>query len=291
MKMTVQADRTLIRASRKSTRHVLVSFTAPEPARVSARAPVNISLVIDRSGSMGGRKIELARAGVVQALGMIRPTDRFSVVSYDNEIDVLVPSTFATPEAVRNATAQVEGLAARGETDLGGGWLTGCEQVATHLSPGQIGQCLLLSDGLANHGITDRDELARQAAQLRQRGVTTSTFGIGTDFDERLLEAMTIAGAGHFYNIETPVQIPDCLTSELGETLETVARDVAIAVRVPDGVELEALNRFPLERGSDGLISLADRRPRVAAGGRAGIAARFSSDAAGHDDERGVRRA
>ncbi len=94
MKLNVQTDRTLIRTTSRSTRYVLLSFTAPEPRQATSRTPVNIALVIDRSGSMDGRKIELARTAVVQALQMLRSTDRFSVISYDHEVEV-VPSVNA----------------------------------------------------------------------------------------------------------------------------------------------------------------------------------------------------
>jgi Ca-activated chloride channel family protein len=131
--MHVQTDRTLVRAGGNSRRYVLLSFTAPEAPRASTREPVSVSFVIDRSGSMGGSKIQLAREAVVQALHMLKPTDRFSVISYDHEVDVVVPSTLATSEAVRNAIAQVLTLQARGSTALGGGWLKGCEELARHL--------------------------------------------------------------------------------------------------------------------------------------------------------------
>jgi Ca-activated chloride channel family protein len=239
-------DRTLIRQRGSSIRYVLLSFAAPEAARASVREPVNVAFVIDRSGSMDGSKIALARDAIVQALAMLRPTGRFAVVSYDNEIDVLVPSTLATREAIGNAIEQVRLLQARGSTDLGGGWLRGCEEIARHQKNGQVARSILLSDGLANHGITDLEELARNAGRLRARGITTSTIGLGADFDERMLEGLSTAGAGHFYYVETPVQIPDCLTSELGEALEIVARDVAVTIQTTDGVAVETLNRFPV---------------------------------------------
>jgi Ca-activated chloride channel homolog len=251
MTLTVLTDRSLVRAAGASVRHVLVSFTAPDAVRAASRPPVNVSLVIDRSGSMGGQKIDLARQAVVQALRTLRSTDRFSVVSYDQEVDVLVPSTPASAEALKNAIDRVGALQARGSTDLGGGWLKGCEQIAEHLDRDQVGRCLLLTDGLANHGIVDHGELTRHADALRQRGVSTSTFGVGADFDEQLLEAMSRAGGGHFYYVETAVQIPDYLTSELGEALEVVARDVAVSVRPAAGMTVETLNRFRASREPD----------------------------------------
>lgn len=252
MSLNVQTDRTLIRADGRSTRYVLVSFEAPASPNATARPPIDVSFVVDRSGSMGGSKIELARKAVVQALHMLRPSDRFSIVIYDHDIEVLVPSTPADGEALRNAIAQVERVQARGNTNLGGGWLTGCEELARHAQPGRIARCLLLSDGLANTGITDRAELARHAEELRARGVTTSTIGLGAGFDERLMEGMSRAGGGHSYFVETPVQIGDCLTGELGETLEIVARDVAVIAQAPTGVSVDTLNSFRVQPESGG---------------------------------------
>jgi Ca-activated chloride channel family protein len=97
--------------------------------------PVNVALVIDRSGSMGGQKIRLARDAATQAIRMLRQEDRFSVVVYDDIADVLVASTQATAEAREEAIRRIEGVESRGSTDLGSGWLKGCEQVAEHLRP------------------------------------------------------------------------------------------------------------------------------------------------------------
>jgi len=264
MNLTVQTDRNLVRAAGNSLRHVLLSFTAPEPTRGASRPAVNLAFVIDRSGSMGGRKIELARAAVTQALRMLRDSDRFSVVSYDNEIDVVGPSTQASAEAVRNAIRQVETIQARGNTDLAGGWLKGCEQIAEHLKAEETGRCLLLSDGLANQGITDRDELARHAEALGGRGIRTSCLGIGDDYDERLLSGISSSSGGHFYHIETAVQMPDILTSEIGEALEVVARDVIVAVRPPAGVSVTTLNSYRVRPPAGGsfVVQLGDLTAR-----------------------------
>jgi Ca-activated chloride channel family protein len=244
MILTVRPDRSLIRAAGKSMRYVLVSFTAPEVPRKANRRSVNVAMVLDRSGSMGGDKIRLAREAVKQGLQLLRAEDRFALVAYDNDIDLVVESVPASAEAKRNALEKLSRIDARGTTNLGGGWLRGCEQVASHLDPASIARALLLTDGLANEGITDHDELVGHAAELKARGVATSTFGVGHDFDERLLQRMADAGGGHFYFIQTAQQIPDLLTSELGETLEVVARSAGLALKLPAGVDAAPLTRL-----------------------------------------------
>jgi Ca-activated chloride channel family protein len=257
--MNIRSDRTLIRAAGRSRRYLLISFTAPVAPARDGRTPINVAFVLDRSGSMGGEKIVLVREAVLKALAMLRPEDRFSLVVYDDRIDVVVGSTPASPEARRNAERQLARIDARGSTDLGGGWLTGCEQAASYLSESSMGRCLLLTDGLANHGITDHDELIRHAGELLKRRIATSTFGVGADFDERLLQGMATAGGGHSYYIERNVQILDYLTSELGEALEVVARDAALEVVLPSSVQAAPLTRYAHERtGNSVRVDLGD---------------------------------
>jgi Ca-activated chloride channel family protein len=245
MTLAIQTDRTLIRAAASSTRYVLASITAPRAPARATRLPVNIGIVLDRSGSMASeQKFGLAREAVEQSLQMLRPEDRFSLVVYDDRVDVLMPSSLATPKSKRRALAALHTVSPRGSTDLGAGWLRACEQIAEFLSEEAVSRCLLLTDGLANQGITDRDELARHAGELRQRGVSTSTFGVGADFDERLLRDMAHEGGGNFYFIEGASQIPGMLTGELGEALEVTLRNASLVVTLPSGATAESLNRF-----------------------------------------------
>jgi Ca-activated chloride channel family protein len=245
MSFVVETDRSLIRAASRSRRYVLVRVTAPAAPPRDSRLQANIALVLDRSGSMDDeRKFTLARTAVEQALRLLRPEDRFSLVVYDTEVDVLARSTRATPEATRRALHALESVGPRGGTDLGAGWLRGCEQVAEFLDGEAVSRCLLLTDGLANRGITDRGVLAVHAGELRLRGVATSTFGVGADFDERLLRDMAHEGGGNFYFIEGPSQIPEILTGELGEALEVTIRNAALELVLPNGVDAEPLSRF-----------------------------------------------
>ncbi|MBA3660062.1 MAG: VWA domain-containing protein, partial [Gemmatimonadales bacterium] len=120
MSLQILSDRSLIRAGARSTRYVKVSFTAPEAPRTGGRRPVTVALVLDRSGSMSGEKIRLARTAAQSALTLLEADDRFAVVVYDEEIDLLVESSPASPVARRRAAKALDATAARGSTDLCG---------------------------------------------------------------------------------------------------------------------------------------------------------------------------
>lgn len=260
-RLTARADRRLIRANHRSQRFVLVELTAPLADRQDdrKRPPVNLAFVIDRSGSMSGEKIHLAKRAVEDALARLDDQDRFSVIAYDDVVEVVVESTAASAEARRNAVDRLRSVDARGSTDLGAGWLQGCDQVARHLDAEGVNRVLLLTDGLANRGITDPDELTRHATELRSRGVATSTFGLGADFDEQLLESMATAGGGTFYYIAHAAQIADHISSEVGETLDVVARGAELEVLAGEGIGVETISPHPLtSRGTRSIVALGD---------------------------------
>lgn len=240
--VALRTDGTLVRPSGQTVRHVLLTVQAPlSTAGRRERQAVDVAFVIDRSGSMSGSKIQLAREAVVQGLSMLAPSDRFTIVAYDDAVQVVMP---LGAWSISEATQAVRAVDASGSTNLSGGWLTACMQLAEAPDARALRKCLLMSDGQANAGIVDAGQLGVHAAALRERGICTSTFGIGHDFDEELMTRMAREGGGQAYYIEHAAQTSGLLTSELGETLDVVARDVVLHLRLPDRATLEVLSDF-----------------------------------------------
>ena len=253
--MTLHTDRLLVPAT-PCTRTLVARLRAPHASQRQPRPALDVALVLDRSGSMAGFKLALARSAAQRALQLLRPDDRFALVVYDDRADVLIEMTSATPEAIRKATERLGDVEARGSTDLCAGWQHGCAQVIDRLAPERLGRCLLLTDGLANTGLVEHDPIVELANAWQARGVVTSTFGVGADFDEDLLQRVAHTAHGHFYFIESARQIGDVLASELGESLEIVARDVRLAVRLPRGSAMDVLSDHQAGSSADGTLTI-----------------------------------
>ncbi|MFL0758827.1 MAG: VWA domain-containing protein [Prochlorococcus sp.] len=218
---------------------LLVTITSPPPpedVQSKQRPPLNLALVIDRSGSMSGAKLSNARKAACFLAGELTARDRLAIVSFDDEIRVVVPS-----QPVRDPQpfiAAINTITSGGCTALFDGWLAGAMQVAEHLNPAALNRVLLLSDGQANEGLTDQDEIAEKVAGLGQRGVSTSAFGLGLDFDEDLMAAIATAGDGTLAHIESPQQLEDLYASELEGLATTIGRRVSLGIRAKHGAEV-----------------------------------------------------
>lgn len=216
------------------------------------RVPLNLSLVLDRSGSMAGEKLAAAREAAALAVRRLRPEDVVSVVAYDDEVTTVAPP--ATGAEQGTLPAQLLAIPAGGMTNLSGGWLRGHELVAEArraaaadgAGEGGMHRILLLTDGCANVGITDPALLVGLCQKARLAGITTTTIGFGADYDEHLLRAMADAGGGGAYYIERPDQAPGVFEEELAGLLSLAAQNVTVEVRPSAAVQLVAVHhRYP----------------------------------------------
>ena len=238
--------RPAVAADGATTLDLLITVSSPEPPAVSTkqRPGLNLALVIDRSGSMAGSKLSHSRKAARFLAGELTQRDRLAIVTFDDEVNVLVPS-----QPVRDPLlfiSAINTIYAGGCTALFDGWLAGATQVANQLDPQGINRVLLLSDGQANEGLTDAGAIAAKVEGLTQRGISTSAFGLGSGFDEDLMGAIAAAGDGTLAQIESPKQLADLYASELQGLASTVGRKVSLGIRAKHGAELvDVLNDLP----------------------------------------------
>ncbi len=233
-----------------------------DAAQHDGQVPLNLSLVLDRSGSMSGEKIRYAREAAAFLVRRLRPADVVSVVAFDNEVATVAEP--ATGEGQTGLPAEIERIEVGGSTNLSGGWLRGRELVSrrqavttgtAQSSQSAVKRVILLTDGQANIGITDPSRLRGLCGRALEDGVTTSTVGFGGDYDEELLRGMAEAGGGHSYYIENPDQAPGVFEEEIEGLLSLAAQNIEVRVRPEEFVELVNVhNDYPSHGGPEGIV-------------------------------------
>jgi Ca-activated chloride channel family protein len=245
--------RAAVSSEKPGTLDVLIRVTAPEPAVKPQRPRLNLSLVIDRSGSMDGEKIAFARQAACFAVEQLAPQDRVSVVVFDDEVQALVPSTLVeNRQALLKAIA---GVVPGGSTALHEAWRQGGLQVSHHLDPECLNRVIVLSDGLANVGETNPDVIATDVHKLAALGVSTTTMGVGDDYAEDLMAAMAKSGDGNYYYIQSASQLPGFFASELQGLMALAGHTVSLGLVGQNGaIVQDVLN--DLEKTSTGRYKL-----------------------------------
>ena len=209
--------------------HVLVRLQST-PDAGGARTPLNLALVIDHSGSMGDGKLEEAKRCAIDLVGRMADDDQVAVVIYDSNVHALLPLT-----PVRAArlllTALLGDVHLGSSTALHDGWLRSAELLAPHAGRNVVNHVVLLTDGQANRGLTEVDAICYQVGALAAAGVTTTTVGLGADFNEQLLTAMATAGRGRAHYGERAIDLAETFESEIGLMTHLQWRDVRLSLR------------------------------------------------------------
>lgn len=251
IKPHVDPDKPYINAGRDETVYVVVKLDIPELQRSPHNRPdLNLAMVIDRSGSMEERgKMTYAREAANTVVDKLSYNDFLAVVDYDDIISVLWPSSRV--ESKRAIKSRISELYPRGSTNLTGGMMRGVDEVLRSFQRRGINRVLLLSDGLANQGITSPHQIKRLVRDARHKGITISTMGLGLDYNEDLMQMIAEHAGGRYYFIENPRQMHAIFEQEMGTMFATVGKGARARVRLSRDVRDCEVFGYVHERNGD----------------------------------------
>lgn len=261
IKAQLELDQIAAPAEQIVERHLVITVETPDtvPAEeqvdtASGREPLHFVAVLDTSASMLGNKIHAAKEAVRQAMHRLVDGDVFSLVTFATDVRCLLEARRVDAGFRRVVESGLQEIWTEGNTALCGGLELGVQKVLAHLEKTNL--VLLLSDGQANVGETDVEAVGRRAMDARSKGVTVSTLGVGSDYNEAMMAEIAIEGGGRFYHIAKASQIAAYLTGELGEIVSLAARNATLTLNLPVGTGVQPLSAaYPVQGHA---ISLGD---------------------------------
>ncbi len=226
--VTTETDRPVALAGQTQTVYLRIGLTGCGAEVFKERAPVNVAIVIDKSGSMSGEKMEKAKEAAILALYRLKSSDIVSVVLYDSDVEVLVPATKMTKR--NDIIRKIRQVRAGGSTALYAGVQNGADELRKFLSKNRVNRIVLLSDGLANVGPESPSALGQLGANLADEGISVTTIGLGLGYNEDLMSQLAYRSDGGHYFAEDADELAGVFDQEFGRALSVVAQQVRIEV-------------------------------------------------------------
>ncbi len=233
VRLTPAMAKPFLLAGKKQTTFLKIGLS-PFIMSDAKRVPVNVAIVLDRSGSMSGRKIRRAKEAAIMAVDRLHPDDIISVVAYNHVVEVLVPAT-----KVRDRETIVRGinrLYAGGSTALFAGVSKGAAEIRKFADRNRVNRIVLLSDGLANVGPRSPVALGELGASLGREGIGVTTIGLGLDYNEDLMTQLALRSEGNHFFAATAADLRHGFDLEFSIGLQIVAKEVLIKVECARGV-------------------------------------------------------
>ncbi|MGL4667163.1 MAG: vWA domain-containing protein [Saezia sp.] len=219
----------------QDTNYLRISLTG-FPMEAQKRSPINLALVIDRSSSMGGERIQRAREAAIMTVNMLQENDTLSIVAYDSDVEVIVPATRVTNKQ-KLIDLINQKVTSRGWTALFAGLSKSIDQVERHLDKEHINRVILLSDGQANVGPTSVNELSGLSRIAAKKGIAITTVGIGDGYNEDLMTAIAGYSDGNHFFVNQVADLEKVFANEFQDVMSVVAQDVEITIKIADGVK------------------------------------------------------
>ena len=215
------------------------------------RVPINLAIVIDKSGSMSGQRIEKAREAAILAVNMLNENDTLSIVAYDSKARVIVPAT-KVDNKLRIIGLINENIYAEGGTALFAGLSKGIKQVENQLTKDKVNRIILLSDGQANIGPSSVDELSQLAIIAAKKNIAITTLGIGSDYNELLMSSIASYSDGNHVFVNNSADLENVFVHEFNDLMSAIAQDVVITIQLKNGVKpVRLLGRGGVIKGNE----------------------------------------
>jgi Ca-activated chloride channel family protein len=246
----IEFDRAVLPADTVQRAVMKIALQAAEAPAAGERPPVNLTVVLDHSGSMSGDKLARAKDAAIEALRRLGPRDLFALVIYDHEVETVVPAqSAANAEWIEG---RIRSIQSRGNTALFAGVSQGAAEVRKNIENRRyVPRILLLSDGLANVGPSTPEDLGRLGAALMKEGISVTTVGVGNDYNEDLMTRLSQQSDGNAYYAASSADLPRIFKAELGSVLSVVARQIILEITCTDGVRpLRIIGREGRIRGN-----------------------------------------
>lgn len=244
---------------------VLVNETVPNylkvslkgfPVQADERPALNLTLVVDRSGSMAGDRIEKAREAAIMAVEVLGEHDTLSIVAYDSGVEVIVPAMQIKDkkDVIQKINRQ---LTPQGMTALFSGLSKGIEETTKYLDPNKVNRIILLSDGQANVGPNSVKALSELAKIAAQNGIAVSTFGIGNDYNEDLMTAIASYSDGNHAYVANVNDLERIMDKEFRASMSVAAQNFEIIIELEQGAKpIRLLGRDGEIRGNKVVVTM-----------------------------------
>jgi Ca-activated chloride channel family protein len=258
MHVNAHLDVDLVAVEQTDQITVMLELVAPEPAADAARSPATVQVVLDRSGSMdSGDRLAAARAALKTLVNRLDPRDAFGLVVFDDDVDVVVPAGPVADTAAIHAA--IDSVWARGSTNLSAGLLRGVQEARRAIGAGGA-TLLLISDGIANEGVTDPERLEAVAAAANRGGVVVSTVGIGLGYDDTILAAVARGGQGNHVFAEDTDVAAGAVAGEIDGLLSKSIQAASLLIRPTSEVQtVTVFNDLPAHGVQGGvMVELGD---------------------------------